>query len=207
MTIKDQTPRLLRGREADRIRFVVTTSIGKITINRAVFETVALAIEGGKIGVRTVSTFDAGVGAQYSSDATAGASSGELEVPPICGCVQEGYVLHECIHAYFDLKKSTIRATEEEAVAFVVNALYFRMTGLAPARWNAEPHATAKAVADELLRRYQAGTPPTPEVGTKTWGALVLAVGLHDVYFTAPAGLPRWLPIPGLGTDTYAHNG
>jgi myo-inositol catabolism protein IolC len=43
------------------------------------------------------------------------------------------------------LKTTVAKATEEEAVCYVVDALYFRMIGLRPARWSNEPHKTAKA--------------------------------------------------------------
>ena len=65
-------------------------------------------------------------------------------VPPILGRIDEAAVMHEATHAFFDLKTSNILATEEEAVSYIVTALYHRMTGLTPARWTgAEPFISA----------------------------------------------------------------
>jgi hypothetical protein len=209
MAMKDRVLNLLRGHEASRIRFTVPASTGTVTIDRTTFSTVANAVVAGKVRVKPQTTFTPGVGAEYgtgaapASGALPAASSGELRVPPILGRVQEGLVMHECTHAFFDLTKSKIKATEEEAVCYVVNALYFRMTGLTPARWTNEPHKTAKSVADGLLHQYAVGVAGIPTINRDTWTSLVLAVALNPTYFPATAGLPRWF----WGTDIYSHDG
>lgn len=203
MATKDEIIRLLTGTVARRIRFKVSLSTGSITINKAAFGTVASAIGTGKIKVTTTTTFDPGVGAEYHTDGVPDATSGTLRIPPICGREQEGMVMHECMHAFFDLKKIDIRATEEEAICYLVNALYFRMTGLTPTRWNNEPHKTAKAVADGLLHQYAIGTSGVPAVDANTWRVLVFAVAVNPTYFLDVAGLPRWFH----GSDGYAHDG
>ena len=66
-------------------------------------------------------------------------------VPLILGRIDEAAVMHESTHAFFDLTTSNILATEEEAVSYIVTALYHRMTGLTPARWTgAEPFISAE---------------------------------------------------------------
>jgi hypothetical protein len=172
MAIKERVLGLLRGPEASRIRFTASTTSGPITINRETFATVARAIDAGKIKVTPKAAFKPGVGAEYNTDAVPGASSGELLVPPILGREQEGVAMHECTHAFFDLKKTAIGATEEEAVCYVVDALYYRMTGLTPARWNYEPPKTAKSVADALLHQYAVGVAGIPVVNA---GAFALS--------------------------------
>lgn len=209
MAMKERVLGLLRGQEAARIRFTVPASIGAITIDRTTFTTVANAVVAGKVRVKRQATFTPGVGAEYgtgaapASGALPAAPSGELRVPPILGRVQEGLVMHECTHAFFDLTKSKIKATEEEAVCYIVNALYFRMTGLTPTRWTNEPHKTAKSVADGLLHQYAVGVAGVPAVNRDTWRTLVVTVGLNPTYFPATAGLPRWF----FGVDTYSHDG
>ena len=203
MATKDTIVRLLTGTVARRIRFKVSLSTGSLTINKAAFATVASAIGTGKIKVTTTTTFDPDVGAEYSPTGVPGATSGDLRVPPICGREQEGLVMHECTHAFFDLMKTNIRATEEEAVCYLVNALYFRMTGLTPTRWTNEPHKTAKSVADRLLHQYALGTSGVPTVDVSTWRVLVFAVGVNPTYFLDTAGLPRWLA----GSDSYTNDG
>jgi hypothetical protein len=94
-------------------------------------------------------------------------------------------------------------ATEEEAICYVVDALYFRMSGLTTTRWNNEPHATAKGVADGLLHQYQVGDVAIPKVDETTWRGLVLAVAMNPTYFTKTAGLVHWFG----GADRYTHDG
>ena len=82
---------------------------------------------------------------EYDTDAVPalgaipGFSSGQLLVPPIVGRDQESSAMHECTHAFFDLQSIDIRAAEEEAICYVVGALYDRMTGLPRARWGTPP--------------------------------------------------------------------
>jgi len=74
MTAKQRIIAILRGQEAKRIRFTVTTATaGDITVNHATFATVADAIENLKIKVTVRGHFDPGVAAEYHTDA----------VPPI----------------------------------------------------------------------------------------------------------------------------
>ena len=84
-------------------------------------------------------------------------------------------MLHECTHAVFDLTQTRVNGNDDEAASYVVDALYFRMTGLRRPRWNAEPHATAGAVADALLRQYQAGTRGIPAIDATAWATLKFA--------------------------------
>ena len=203
MATKERIIAMLRGDEAGRIRFTVSATVGPITINRATFATIATAVQAGKIKITPQAVFRPGVGAEYHSGAVPGGPSGELLVPPIFGRVQEGLAMHECTHAFFDLQKIDITATEEEAVCYVVDALYFRMTGLTRPRWSNEPHKTAGSVADGLLRQYAVGVAGIPKVDDSTWRALVLAVAINPTYFLDTAGLIHWFS----GTDRYTHDG
>ena len=203
MATKERILALLRGTEAGRIRFTVATTDGLITINRAVFATVASAIQTGKIKVTPQAVFAPGVGAEYHPGAVPGGPSGELLIPPLFGREQEGMAMHELTHAFFDLKSTNITATEEEAICYVVDALYFRMTGLTPARWSNEPHKTAGAVADGLLHQYQVGAVGIPAVDVTAWRGLVLAVALNPTYLLKTAGFVHWFG----GADRYTNDG
>jgi hypothetical protein len=84
-----------------------------------------------------------------------------------------------------------------------VDALYFRMSGRTTNRWNNEPHATAKGVADGVLRQYQKGDVPIPKVDETAWSTLVLAVAMNPTYLMKEAGLVHWFG----GADSYTHDG
>ena len=123
MSTRDHVIRVLRGGEASRIRFTIPAG-GGLTINAARFRAVARAIENNHIQVKVVTTFPAGVGALYHPD------TNTIETPPLLGRVSDGLLLHECTHAAFDIGHVGIVAVADEAAAYVVDALYFRMTGL-----------------------------------------------------------------------------
>jgi hypothetical protein len=209
---KQRVISLLRGQEAKRIRFVATTATaGDITINHTTFATVANAIESHKIRV-TVKTHFANddVAAQYDPDAVpglgtiSGFTSGQLLVPPIVGRDEEGSAMHECTHAFFDLQSIDVGATEEEAISYVVGALYERMTGLPKSRWGTDQvFQTSHVVAGGLLHQYQLGDVAIPKVDDTAFKTLVLAVATDSYYFSRTAGMIRWFR----GRDHYKHDG
>jgi hypothetical protein len=198
---KQRVITLLRGEEARRIRFTAATaSAGDIIINPTTFATVATAIEMHRIKVTVRTHFDDGSGAQYDSEAVPalgtipGFSSGQLLVPPIVGREQESSVMHECTHAFFDLQSIDISATEEEAICYVVGALYDRMTGLPRARWGTPlDYQSGYVVAGGLLQQYQRGGAAVPRVDDTDFKTVVLAVATSPFYFLGTAGLIHWL--------------
>ncbi len=196
MTARDQVLNLLRGPVASRIRFTFPFWAGTVTIAPASFHRVARAIETGQVRLNITTTFPAGVGGLYTSG-----TPNTLSVAPLIGRTEEGLLLHECTHAVFDLTKTQVTDNEDEAAAYVVDALYFRMTGLRRPRWNAEPHATAGNVADALLREYQAGKVALPALDPAQWTALRGQVMLHPIYRWGTAGIPGVLLGSGTGHD------
>ena len=197
MAMKDRVLALLRGHEAARIRFTVPSASVPVTINHVAFTTVANALVAGKIGVTSFASTTRAL-AEYDQPAGATApSSGQLMVPPILGRIEEAAVLHESVHAFFDLTTSNILGAEEEAVCYIVSALYHRMTGLTTRRWmGSEPYISAKAVADALLHQYQVGVAGVPPVDAGQFQTLVLAVATTPTYLiptslggSTPAGL------------------
>jgi hypothetical protein len=200
VTTRQRVLDLLRGPVAGRIRFTFPFFAGTVTISPVSFRHVAHAIECGKVRVVPTTAFRAGVAGQYVSG-----TPNLLQVKPILGREEEGLVLHECTHAIFDLTLTHVTANDDEAASYVVDALYFRMTGLNRARWSGEPHKTAGAVADALLRNYAVGTPRIPAIDAASWNNLKATIMMHPVYntpITQPAGF--------LGTlfgSEYPHDG
>jgi hypothetical protein len=212
MAMKDRVLSLLRGHEAARIRFTVPSASVPVTINHVAFATVANAIVAGKIGVTPFASTTRAL-AEYDQPAGSTApSSGQLMVPPILGRVEEGAVLHESVHAFFDLTTSNILGTEEEAVSYIVSVLYHRMTGLTPRRWmGAEPYISGKVVADALLGQYQVGVSGVPAVDAGQFQTLMLAVATTPTYLipaSPGAGTPAGL-FGGIlgGSVRYVHDG
>jgi hypothetical protein len=198
MTTRQRVLDLLRGPVAGRIRFTFPFFAGTVTISAVSFRHVANAIERGAIRIDVTNTFPAGVAGEYVSG-----TPNVLRIKPIIGREEEGLVLHECTHAIFDLTNTRVNANDDEAASYVVDALYFRMTGLRRARWSGEPHATAGAVADALLREYQAGNHPIPAIDATTWTTLKQRIALDPTYIAGPAGVIGAL----FGPTEYPHDG
>jgi hypothetical protein len=198
MTTRQRVLDLLRGPVAGRIRFTFPFFAGTVTISPVSFRHVANAIERGHLRLDVTNTFPPGVAGQYVSG-----TPNTLRIKPISGRVEEGLVLHECTHAIFDLTHTRVNGNDDEAASYVVDALYFRMTGLRRPRWSGEPHATAGAVADALLREYQAGTRGIPAIDATAWNNLKFQISLHPVYVTGPAGILGSL----FGPTEYPHDG
>jgi hypothetical protein len=146
------------------------------------FQRVARAVENGTIKVKISNAFAAGVGALYHPD------TNTIETPPVIGRVNEGLLLHECVHASFDLARTDLLAVDDEAAAYVTDALFFRMTGLTRPRWSNQPHAWAGILADGLLRDYQSGNSPVPSVDDVTWILMRGFIMTNPVYMAGPAG-------------------
>ncbi|HEX2891360.1 hypothetical protein [Vineibacter terrae] len=196
MATRDKVLSLLRGPVVSRIRFTFPFAAGTVTIAPQSFHRVATAIEAGTVSLQVTNTFPPGVGGQYISG-----TPNTLQVAPLVGRTEEGLLLHECTHAIFDLTKTQVTDNEDEAAAYVVDALYFRMTGLRRSRWNAEPHATAGSVADDLLRQYQAGKVRIPPVDTGLWATLRRTVMLDPLYIGGTSGILGVLFGTGTGHD------
>lgn len=176
MTLESQVVRLLKGPVASRIRFSFDVGYGRLTVSRRSFLGVAIAIENGSVSVANAGALRANVAAQYVSAAN------RIEVPKIIGRTEEGLLLHECLHAHFDITRSGLTMVDEESAAYVVDALYFRMTGLRSSRWNARLHALAGGVANGLLHEYQRGKTPIPPVDGAPWDALQAAITASPTY-------------------------
>jgi hypothetical protein len=190
--------RVLRGHEASRIRFTIPLNGTNFTIDRRTFGNVARAIEQNKIHVTVTNAFPPGVGAQYDG------SANTILTPPVIGRWDEATVMHESTHAAFDIARTPISGMDEEAAAYVVGALYGRMTGLTLRRWSPNTQA-ARAVVEHILHHYAVGDISVPAVDAAAWVSIRAVVALHPIYFSGPAGLPAQI-IPWINNQ-YTHNG
>jgi hypothetical protein len=207
----------LRSPTAKRIRFIAPAKyVGDVTIDHTAFETVAKALEDLRIDivVQPAAAFRPGVAAQYDSTnftipyiSVAGFTSGTLTVQPIIGRVGEDDVIHECVHAYFDLQSIKLGATDNEAIAYVADALYARMTALSDQRYGnvttpGIDHSAIR-VADLLLHQYRLGQVAVPRVDARAFESLRIQVASDLTYANSSAGWASW----PTGTDRYPADG
>lgn len=209
MSLRGRILDILNGPAVARIRFRFPIRGSHVTIAPQTFHHVARAIRLGRVTVRAPTDLAAGVAAQYNdvartrADGTAVAAN-TLEVVSAAGRMDGAYIVHESLHAAYDLLRTGLDANAEEASAYVCTALFCRMTGLPRPRWaNGPIYANAAEVAKTLLSQYQKGDPGIPWVGESEWRMLRAGVGLHPVYTSGPGGiLTGWL----LGQQ-YTHDG
>jgi hypothetical protein len=189
--LKRRVIHVLRGTEAGRIRFTFPLAGGgTITISPQTFRDVSRAVEQGDIDVDPHAALPAGADAQYDPDIdTLGVASQHI------GRQQEGVLLHECTHAWFDINSTNIGVQDDEAAAYVVDALYYRMSGVNPIRRRGfVTFANADRVAVNLLQQYQRGV-QAPTVDPANWNSLRAAIAADPNYLAAVA------------QGSYTHNG
>ncbi len=209
MSLQQQVLAVLGSAPIGRIRFRFPLGASHVTIAPQTFYLVAQAIRSGRVIVRRPTDLAAGVAAQYNDVARTRADrtvvrANTLEVNLAMGRLNQAYVVHEALHAAYDLLQTRLDGNAEEASAYVVTALYCRMTGLPRPSWaNGPIYANAAKAAESLLVQYQRGTAGIPMVGEEPWELLRLGVALSPVYrFQGPGGFSGLL----LGSQ-YAHDG
>ena len=210
MSLERRVLQVLGGPTVARIRFRFPIRGSHVTIARQTFQHVIRAIGSGRVIVRVPTDLAAGVAAQYNDVARTRADgtvvrANTLEINPIVGRFDEATVVHECLHAAYDLLRTGLDGNAEEASAYVCTALYCRMTGLPRPLWaNGQIYANAQLTAQTLLKQYQKGTPGIPFVGDDEWRMLRAGVGLHPVYASGGVAgvVTGWL----LGKQ-YTHDG
>jgi hypothetical protein len=209
MSLKTNVLQVLNGPTVARIRFRFPIRGSHVTITRQTFQHVARAIVSGQVTVAPPTDLAPSVAAQYN-DVERHRANGSLvradtlEVKSAAGRLNEAHVVHESLHAAYDLLRTGIDANAEEASAYVCSALYCRMTGRFRAEWGTDQiWGAAGRVAQTLLRQYQKGDPGIPMVGEHEWRTLRAGVGLDPLYAGLPSGIfTGWV----LGQQ-YTHDG
>jgi len=209
MSIESRVLQVLNGPTVARIRFRFTITGSHVTIAPQTFHRVARAIQSGEVIVRPPTDLAAGVAAQYNDVARTRQDGTQvrantLEINSVTGRLDEALLVHESLHAAYDLLRTGLDANSEEASAYVCTALYCRMTGLPRPGWTGtRVYANAERAAQSLLAQYQKGTRGIPMVGAAEWNTLRRGVLLSPAYFLrGPAGL-----FGTLASAQYTHDG
>jgi hypothetical protein len=212
MALQDDVLRILRGASVSRIRFRFPAVGGDVTIAPQTFHVVIRAIEDGRVHVARATDLAAGVGAQYNDVArvkTDGSTvrANTIEIASTSGRFSEAAVLHESLHAAYDLLRTGIIVVDEEASALMVTLLHLKMTGMTRARWNAEPFLSAGRAVDTLLAQYAQGVAGIPMVGGTEWGVLKLAIMTTPIYLFPWASAGNFTVGPAVTGGSYPHDG
>lgn len=181
MSYKTHLINLLRSPTTQRIRYSfyaglsLTRGFTTMTIDKHAFAQVATALESGKITVEIASEFEGNVYALYDFEDNIIWSSGARSRE------NDGAMLHECVHAWFDLNRKTVAVGINEAAAYITSSLYFRMTGIPRRRVIERLSIQSGVIAELLLRAYQRGE-RLPTVDFVEWATLVKMIAAHDGY-------------------------
>jgi hypothetical protein len=181
---------ILNGHEASRIRFSFPMGGTNITVSSHTFHRVLRAIRHDHIHVEVTTALRQGIAAEYDP------FTDTMYVRGVIGRKHEGVVLHECTHAFFDIERTYIDALHDEAAAYLVSVMYYRMTGRPspagrPGWKNSSLLSEAVVVADALLQDYQRGTTAVPAVNAAAWADLMSAIRHHPEYRHKSPGTGR----------------
>lgn len=133
MGVKEQMIRILRSGEARRIRFSFTgTRRTAISVDSSSFERVAAALQNNTIRI-VEGRFNTDI-AMYSAKQdimrNTEANTFYLGRNPRYSRLFNALVVHESVHASFDLTQSRLLWVDNEAAAYIAQAYYARNSGL-----------------------------------------------------------------------------
>lgn len=133
MGVKEQMIGILRSGEARRIRFSFRGTTGAtISVDSSSFERVAVALQNGTISIveGRFTTDIAMYSAQADTASNAAANTFYLGSNPRYSRIFNALVIHESVHASFDLTRSRLPWVDNEAAAYIAQAYYARNSGL-----------------------------------------------------------------------------
>ena len=132
MGAREQMIGILRGGEARRIRFSFTgTTGGQISVDSSTFNRVAAAIENNHITVSEgrFTTDIAMYSARENTETNSRANTFYLGNNPRYSRTFDALIVHESVHASFDLTRSSLPWVDNEAAAYIAQGFYLRNSG------------------------------------------------------------------------------
>jgi hypothetical protein len=151
VTYRGKVRTVLMSREAANINF---TAYG-INIRGSIFPDIASDFTGDK-PTRTLvvkEKFEPGVAALYYKDL----NKMEVGLDAVNSRMWKGYVIHEAVHAWIDKSKLRPLRVENEATAYIAQAVYYRRVGMSRQRFSSDLYLTARDIANVIIHGQ---TPP-----------------------------------------------
>jgi hypothetical protein len=170
---------------SQRIEFsFVSTTRRTIEVNRTTFQRVADAIRSGRITLVETTKFLPGVGAEYMGQAGIKNAANTMRIRPAIGRIEQSQLLHECVHASFDLTFSNgIPWSEEEATCYIAEILYCRRTGVPYSRAIFDDIGrAANSIVNTLLSNEMVTSSHRQPISAAQIAALTGCVRRHPVY-------------------------
>ena len=131
MALKDTFVNVLKNAYTGRIDFNYVATTGTVfSLRGAHFTQIANRISNGTLDVQTDATLPAGV-AKYTALSGGDATANTFYVcsaPPL-GRLFEGLIVHEAVHAVFDMYQTTVEWIDNEAIAYIAQGFYLKLVG------------------------------------------------------------------------------
>lgn len=154
---------VLMSREAANINF---TAFG-INIRGTIFPDVANDFTGDK-PTRTLivnEKFEEGVAALYYK----ATNTMEVGLDAVNSRMWKGYVIHEAVHAWIDKSKLRPLRVENEAIAYIAQAVYYRRVGMSRSRFSSDIYLTARDIGNAII----SGKTPAADLLNKLKNAIL----------------------------------
>lgn len=135
MGIREQMIRILRSSDTQRINFSFTGSTGiTIAVDGSSFRRVAQALEEDRIHVQTGGVRDGWAKYSARAEGTSAANTFYIGANNLSSRDFDGLIVHEAVHASFDLTSSQIPWLDNEIAAYIAQGYYLRNSGYSTAR-------------------------------------------------------------------------
>ena len=127
--MKNKILGILRSDATRRINFSFAGARGIVRVSHKRLLKVARAIEGNKIHIQMGGVPD-GV-AKYSAWAHGDSKANTIYIGKMQYSSRDfdALMVHECVHAYFDISRTTIEWVDNEAAAYIAQGYYLRNSG------------------------------------------------------------------------------
>lgn len=153
MGAKEQMIEVLRDTQTDRIRFSYSNGGTSVTINRESFQRVADGLQSGHFSVVEGRHRENKITYSAWASGSDAANTFYLGNNPRWSRDFNALVVHESVHAFFDLNRTSIPWLDNEAVAYIAQGYYLRNSGYPASRMEEdEPYELGWRVARELAR-------------------------------------------------------
>lgn len=135
MGIREKMMRILRSSDTQRISFSLTGSTGiTISVDGSSFRRVAQAIEENNIQVQTGGVADGWAKYSARAEGTSAANTFYIGANNTSSRDFDGLIVHEAVHASFDLTSTTLPWIDNEVAAYVAQGYYLRNSGYSTSR-------------------------------------------------------------------------
>ncbi|HRH40669.1 MAG TPA: hypothetical protein PKY82_03420 [Pyrinomonadaceae bacterium] len=151
MPLEQDMINILQNQKTRQISFSFTSSVGgTVTVNYSTFQRIIQGLQNSRFEVTDQGTPPGG--AAYNPNPTKSGKSGKFKINPNGGIqvAFESLVVHESVHASFDLTRSTLPWVDNEAAAHLAQGYYYYLSNVSPNIITFEPVRIARQLAEYI---------------------------------------------------------